>query len=86
MENRYIVVARAYEPLPVHLRYLDLPVHHQARGDPPQLADDFRLDQLYLLFQKRAAGLYLNGQWIAVSRGPALYDVCDIHVLAPEAD
>ncbi len=54
--------------------------------DPPDRKDQARLDQRDLAVQKRLTGGGLLGVRVAVARWPALDDVGDVDLIAPEPD
>src|SRR5207244_3971446 len=64
----------------------DLLVQDHPRGEVPQGHDDAGADVLDLPREERPAGFDLVGERIPVTGRPALDDVADVDVLAPEAD
>lgn len=55
-------------------------------GDAAQADDDLRANEERFVFQIRHACLLLCREWVAVSRGMALYDIGDVYIFPAHMD
>ena len=86
MKRRQQLGAAVIEYAPAQTRNGFLGAQERLRRELPKRDDDFRLDDVDLLKQKRLACLDLVGLGIAVLGWSALDDVRDINVLARQLD